>query len=515
VEREAASCGSGGDPVLVLMSRDGILGAVSPESRGRKPEKRDKSVARPAPVSLVADTEPCDCPACAGPPVELSELVDGILADVADDALSTDPIAAEFGAALFVAMCELAGEDYEDALVDGFVPEFESRADSGALIMLLALGSVCGGRAGTAAADAARRMVGAGVEPPVWAAEMAEPLSVGDCWRLADPNGTDAMLICTFDRAGRTHAFTVSVDHADCGAAVNIELLDAEGLPQAMEMVRRSGVAVSEERLDPAELRWQVECALDARAAHDAGELPLDDDALPDYYPLAVLLQARLRVLPDSGKPKPPHEDSLSSLPRLLDARSMLPVPPKPAGPAPVYQLKVGLSGAKPPIWRRLEVPADLSLDRLHVIIQVAFDWDGSHLHVFETPYGDFGLPDPELGHRPADEVSLAQVLPGEHTKISYVYDFGDDWRHEIVVEKVVDRDDSVTYPRCTGGRRAAPPEDCGGIWSYADLLEVLADPTHPEHANSLEWLGLDSAAEFDPAAFDARALTKALSNLP
>jgi len=486
---------------------------MSPVSRERKPKKRTKSVGRPALVSLVADEEPCDCPACAGPPVELPELVDGMLADMADNALPADPIMAEFGAALFVAMCELAGEEYEDALVGGFVPEFESRADAGALIMLLALGSVCGGRAGTAAADAARRMVDAGVEPPGWVAELTEPVSVGDCWRLADPDGTGAMLICSFGRAGRTHAFTVGVDHTDCGAAVNIELLDAEGLPQAMELVRQSGVAVSEERLDPAELRWQVECALDARMVHDAGEPPFDEDGLPDYYPLAVLLRARLRALPDTGKPKPPHDDPLMSLPRLLDAWSS-PLPPKPTGPAQVYQLKVGLKGAKPPIWRRLEVPAAVSLDRLHVIIQLAFGWDGSHLHVFETPYGDFGHPDPELGHQPADEVSLAQVLLGERAKITYVYDFGDDWRHEIAVEKVLDPDESVTYPRCTGGRRATPPEDCGGIWSYADLLDVLADPAHPEHANSLDWLGLDSAAEFDPAAFDAPAITKALSSL-
>lgn len=160
------------------------------------------------------------------------------------------------------------------------------------------------------------------------------------------------------------------------------------GLPQAMELVQQSGVAVSKERLDPAELRWQVECALDARVVHDAGELPFDEDGLPDYYPLAVLLRAQLSALPDSGKPRPSHDDPLTLLPRLLDAWSR-PLPPKPAGLAPVYQLKVGLRGAKPPIWRRLEVPADVSLDRLHVIIQVAFGWDGGHLHAFETPYGD------------------------------------------------------------------------------------------------------------------------------
>jgi hypothetical protein len=493
------------------MPRGGIIAAMSPVSRGRKPKKRNKSMGRSAPVSLVADTEPCDCPACAGPPVELSELVDGMLADVVDGGLPTDPIAAEFGAALFVAMCELAGEEYENALVDGFVPEFESRTDTGALIMLLALGSVCGGRAGKAATDAARRMVGAGVEPPGWTAELTEPVTVGDCWRFADPDGTGSLLICTFDRAGRTHAFTVSVDDINCGAAVNVELLDAEGLPQAMDLVRQSGIAFSEERQDPAEWRWQVECALDARAVHDAGELPFDEDGLPDYYPLAVLLRARLQALPDFGKPKPLHDDPMMA---LLGGRSR-PLPPKPAGPVPVYRLKVGLRGAKPPIWRRLEVPADVSLARLHLIIQVAFGWDGSHLHVFETPFGDFGITDPELGHASADEVSLAQVLPGEREKITYLYDFGDEWRHEVLVEKVLDPDESVTYPRCTGGRRATPPEDCGGIWSYADLLDVLADPAHPEHQNSLDWLGLGSASEFDPAAFDASAITKALSNLP
>ncbi|MGB3440020.1 MAG: plasmid pRiA4b ORF-3 family protein [Actinophytocola sp.] len=460
----------------------------------------------------MADTEPCDCPVCAGPPVELSELVDGILADVADDALPADPIAAEFCAALLVAICDMAGGGYEEALADGFVPELEARKDSRALIMLLALGSICGGRAGTAAADAARRMADAGVEPPGWATELTMPVTFGDCWRFADPKGEGAILLGSFDRDGRAHTFVVGVDHTDCDAAVNVDLVDAEGLPEAMAVLRQMWTGVGEERLDPAEWRWQVECALDARAVHDAGDMPYDEDGLPDYYPMAMLLRSRLRALPESGKPKPPHEDALTSLPSLLDAW-LEPLPPAPAGPAQVYQLKVGLKGAKPPIWRRLEVPADVTLDRLHVIIQVAFGWEGGHLHVFETPYGDFGMADAELRHRPAGEVSLAQALPEARSKITYVYDFGDDWRHEILVEKVLAPDDAVTYPRCTGGRRAAPPEDSGGVWSYTAMVEVLADPAHPEHANTLEWLGLDSAAEFDPSAFDAHAITKALTS--
>ena len=160
--------------------------------------------------------------------------------------------------------------------------------------------------------------------------------------------------------------------------------------------------------------------------------------------------------------------------------------PPPPAKrkksgrPAPVYQIKVGLRGAKPPIWRRLEVPADISLARLHTVIQIAFGWDDSHLHVFETPYGDFGTADADLGHRAETRVTLEQVAPAVNSKLRYTYDFGDDWDHDILVEKVLDHDGTTPYPRCTGGRRAAPPDDCGGIWGYAELVEVLQRPRRP-----------------------------------
>src|SRR5207344_3292033 len=82
---------------------------------------------------------------------------------------------------------------------------------------------------------------------------------------------------------------------------------------------------------------------------------------------------------------------------------------------------------------------------------------------------------------------------------IRYTYDFGDDWEHDVLVEKVLDRDSTISYPRCTGGRRAAPPEDCGGIWGYADLTQTLTDPTHPGHDDMLDWLGLGGVAEPEP----------------
>lgn len=110
--------------------------------------------------------------------------------------------------------------------------------------------------------------------------------------------------------------------------------------------------------------------------------------------------------------------------------------------------------------------------------------------------------------------MTLEQVAPDAQSKIRYTYDFGDDWEHDILVEKALDRDETASYPRCTGGRRAAPPEDCGGVWGYADLVEALTDPAHPEHGDKLEWLGLDDAAQFDPTGFDATAVTRALSRL-
>lgn len=176
-----------------------------------------------------------------------------------------------------------------------------------------------------------------------------------------------------------------------------------------------------------------------------------------------------------------------------------------------MYQLKVSLRGARPPIWRRLLVPADITLSTLNAAILAAFDWHGGHLHVFETAYGDFGHADRELGHRADGSVTLEQVAPGVKDKIRYTYDFGDDWVHDIVVEKVLDPDPSTTYPRCTGGKRAAPPDDCGGIWGYAELVEVLANPAHPEHEERLSWLGLADASQFTADAFDAEEVNRKL----
>ncbi len=169
-----------------------------------------------------------------------------------------------------------------------------------------------------------------------------------------------------------------------------------------------------------------------------------------------------------------------------------------------ILQLKISLVGvSKPPVWRRLLVPADLRLDQLHDAIQAAMGWEDYHMHVFTTGPAEYGLPDPELGHRDERRASLGALVRGKGDRLRYTYDFGDGWEHDILVEAVRPAGPDALNPVCLAGKGACPPEDCGGIWGYANLREVLADSTHEEHEEMLEWLGLDSASEFDPARFD------------
>ena len=179
-----------------------------------------------------------------------------------------------------------------------------------------------------------------------------------------------------------------------------------------------------------------------------------------------------------------------------------------------VYQLKVTLRGvAKPPVWRRIAVPATLPLDLLHDVIQQAMGWEDGHLHMFSTTRRDYGSPDPELGHADEREVTVAEVLARPGATMLYTYDFGDGWEHDIVLEKVLPPD-PVVGVSCLAGKGACPPEDCGGAWGYASLKEALADPTHEEYEDLLGWLGLDSAADFDPARFSLDEANAGLSQL-
>ena len=185
-----------------------------------------------------------------------------------------------------------------------------------------------------------------------------------------------------------------------------------------------------------------------------------------------------------------------------------------------IYQLKITLKNIKPPIWRSILIPADATFRDLHEAIQLSFGWTDSHLHDFSTEkdkyrglYIDRKITDLETldgidpwGEPPADErkVTLRERLKQEEQHIAYMYDFGDSWEHDIILEKILPRDKNMEFPACIAGKRGCPPDDCGGTGGYEHLIAILADPKHEEHADMLEWLGIENAEEFDPEEFDA-----------
>jgi hypothetical protein len=180
--------------------------------------------------------------------------------------------------------------------------------------------------------------------------------------------------------------------------------------------------------------------------------------------------------------------------------------------PTVVYQLKVTLKNSKPPIWRRIQVTCDTPLDKLHLILQTVMGWENYHLHQFKIGPDYYGVEDPEFEFDGENETQfdLSEVVFGVKMKFLYEYDFGDGWEHEIVVEKILQPEAGVHYPVCLTGKRACPPEDCGGIWGYGSLLEAIANPEHPQHDEMVEWLNED----FDPEAFDLQAINWKLRSL-
>ncbi|MBM5810409.1 MAG: plasmid pRiA4b ORF-3 family protein [Gammaproteobacteria bacterium] len=166
-----------------------------------------------------------------------------------------------------------------------------------------------------------------------------------------------------------------------------------------------------------------------------------------------------------------------------------------------IYRLKVSLRGIRPPIWRRFQVPADMTLRKLHDCLQEVMGWTDSHLHQFEAGGVIYGTPDADFGVATINETRarLEQVLRRPKDRLTYEYDFGDGWEHDVVLEGILPPAPAARYPIVEDGKRACPPEDCGGPYGYLCFLEIIADPRHPEHEEMLEWAG----GQFDPEAFE------------
>ncbi len=181
-----------------------------------------------------------------------------------------------------------------------------------------------------------------------------------------------------------------------------------------------------------------------------------------------------------------------------------------------IFQIQIALKGFKPKIWRRILVPSDVLLSDFHMIIQTAMGWGNAHLHQFiknDTYYSE-RMPDDdfwdEMDNVDYEKIRISDLLNSEKEKIVYEYDFGDGWMHDIILEKILPMEKHSQLPICLTGKGNCPPEDCGGIWGYADMLEVLKDPKHEEYKSYIEWLG----EEFDPVYLDVNEINELFKQL-
>lgn len=174
--------------------------------------------------------------------------------------------------------------------------------------------------------------------------------------------------------------------------------------------------------------------------------------------------------------------------------------------PAGIYELKVTLRYTRPPIWRRIRVRSDITLFKLHSILQYVMGWMDGHMHQFVVGAKTYGRVDREFPECENEKKALlSQVLRKPKDSFVYEYDFGDGWEHAVVLEQLLEAEPGGKYPYVVEGKRACPPEDCGGTGGYEHLLNLLADPRHPEHADMVEWVG----GSFDPEAFDAGEINR------
>jgi hypothetical protein len=233
------------------------------------------------------------------------------------------------------------------------------------------------------------------------------------------------------------------------------------------------------------------------------------DTVDPQLQRLLEVLSESMQALQGDLRNYPDEDYSTSG--RAEEQRQL------PEGMAEVYQIKLSLEGSKPPIWRRLWLPAAISLADVHDVIQIAMDWQNDHLHHFIA--GNYNsssvvfFSDPIMlnGDDCLDEAEarLDALLVQPKAKLRYEYDFGDSWMHSLVLEKIlVQPSEEAAIPRCVTGKRACPPEDSGGLWGWQSIRGVLADPSHPEYEAYSETFDPD----FDPEAFDAAAINKALN---
>jgi hypothetical protein len=449
---------------------------VSPVSRGRKPKKKPRKNRRARPV-----------------PDELRR-------NVAD---MNDAEMAELSAAELVVR---TGND-EITLAGELVPRLESDGSEASLASLVALASVTEGRpSGAKAAEAAQRLIAAGVSPPGWADALGEPIELSGCLALSQPDEDWVTLAATMTRGGRPIGIEVAVLDR---SVHDIDIYPHAG--RAAAWLRRANPDLAEAPLTVDEFRAQIEAGLAVREDNDAwlaekvpGLSALKADADDGHAVRALVLRRWLGLPPYDPVPRSSAEPPLSVV-----------LPDPPPGPAIGFQVTVALEEPDPTIWRRLEVRSDVTLIGLHRIIAAAFDRDENEEHSFRTSYGEFGSSDYGAGKEERHDVTvqLAQVAPGPGHRLGY-YAGEQRWQYWLRVERVLDTPPDA--PRCIDGGRAAPPDTCESYSDYEILLQALAgvddedEEEREEHEVTLAEYGCEGG--FDPEWFDIDEINRRLS---
>jgi hypothetical protein len=434
---------------------------------------------------------------------EPQDMLDGVidsfgsLLEPGCDGLSAELVGVEF----LGLMRKLAPTEADMmALLVAMVREASDQCTPAALAMVRVLAAVGPADLRRELEEAAGQLIDAGVIDPPWLTGLGAP-KPGTAFGYGDPLCEEETIAVTFSYGRKRHAIAVLIDHGLGGGVKDCFFTSEPNLLRSgyMDAAREAGLEFRE--YQPSEARAILEQAL---GHPTCPEVPVQAMNVDMYL---GLLRSRVRLLPVANALGQPT--TRASRPGAPGRR-----PPRATDSQTIHRLKITLRGSKPPIWRRLDVPSGMTLQRLHATIQQAFDWMGDHCWVFSTPAGEYGVRDPYAGHYSAEHKKLSAVAPLPGNRIIYTYDFGDDWEHIITVEEVLAAEPGRSYPRCVTGRRACPPDNCGGIGGYANLLEILADPSHAEHEDRLEWLGLGSADEFDPAEFDITRVNEALAPL-
>ncbi len=178
-----------------------------------------------------------------------------------------------------------------------------------------------------------------------------------------------------------------------------------------------------------------------------------------------------------------------------------------------VFQIQIILRGSKPKIWRRMLIPSDLPLSDFHEVIQTSMGWQDSHLHQFEKNniYYTMKIEGDDFydnkKKKDYKDLVVSDLLTKKHDRITYEYDSEDRWEHDIFLEEIVPSDSQTKYPLCIEGKMSCPPEDCGGIQGYHDILVIIKNPEHIYYENYKDWLDED----FDPEYFDLEEVNRRL----